>query len=224
MRRDDYSDIVREMRHDWPVRRTEVPWGWIALGTIAGATGYALYQQQTRNSVDFRPPDSAPSRTARGGRQDGYAITGRTVTINKPRRELYDYWRDFKNLPHFMEHVQDIEISGDSLVWTFAAPMGEVSVDARIIDDREGEIIAWESTPESQIEAHGHVRFRDAPANRGTEVEAQVAYIPPAGRVGQWIAKAFQTDPAIQGRRELKRFKMLMETGEIATNRNRKAA
>ena len=66
--------------------------------------------------------------------------------------------------------------------------------------------------------------FRDAPGGRGTEVEAIIAYVPPAGELGRWVAKLFQAEPAIQGRRELKRFKMLMETGEIATSATRKPA
>ena len=66
--------------------------------------------------------------------------------------------------------------------------------------------------------------FRDAPGGRGTEVEAIVAYVPPAGDLGRWVAKAFQAEPQAQGRRELKRLKMLLETGEIATNAMRKSA
>ena len=65
--------------------------------------------------------------------------------------------------------------------------------------------------------------YRDAPGNRGTEVEALIAYVPPGGELGRWIAKLFRAEPALQGRRDLKRFKMLMETGEIATSANRKS-
>jgi uncharacterized membrane protein len=76
----------------------------------------------------------------------------------------------------------------------------------------------------SQIDTEGKVLFRDAPGDRGTEVEAIVAYKPPAGELGRWIAKLFQREPAVQGRRELKRLKMLLETGEIATAQNRKSS
>jgi uncharacterized membrane protein len=44
-----------------------------------------------------------------------------------------------------------------------------------------------------------------------------IAYEPPAGVVGQMIAKLFQREPRIQTRRDLHRFKQLMEAGEIAT-------
>ena len=94
----------------------------------------------------------------------------------------------------------------------------------RIIDDRENEQIAWRSTENSEVDTEGKVMFREAPAGRGTEVEALIAYVPPAGELGRWIAKVFQAEPAMQGRRELRRLKMLLETGEIATASNRKPA
>ena len=195
------------------------------LGMLAGAVGFALYQQQTRNKVAYRPPDSAPGRTARQGRHGRYAVTGRTVTIKAPRQELYDFWRDFRNLPKFMENVHGVEVSGDVTRWTIAGPMGrDVHVETQIVQDRPGEQIAWRATEASEIDTEGKVMFRDAPAGRGTEVEAIVAYVPPAGELGRWVAKLYQTEPAMQGRRELKRLKMLIEAGEIATNRNRKAA
>ena len=99
----------------------------------------------------------------------------------------------------------------------------DVRVDTEVVSDTPGAEIAWRSIESSQIDTEGKVSFRDAPGNRGTEVEAIIAYDPPAGELGRWIAKIFQAEPALQGRRDLKRFKMLMETGEIATSANRKS-
>ncbi len=111
---------------------------------------------------------------------------------------------------------------GDHTSWTIAGPLGQdVLVETEIVSDRPAEQIAWRSTPQSQIETEGKIRFTDAPGNRGTQVEAIIAWVPPAGVVGKWIAKLFQADPAIQGRRDLKRLKMFLETGEIATSANR---
>ncbi len=200
-------------------------WLALALGAVVGAAGYAAWEVSRRNKVEHRSPDSAPGRTARQRRFGRYAVTGRTVTINRPRAELYAFWRDFRNLPEFMENVRDVQVEGDITRWTIRAPMGrEVSVVTRIVDDREGEQIAWRSTEASDIDTEGKVTFRDAPAGRGTEVEAIVSYVPPAGELGRLVAKLFQAEPAIQGRRELRRFKMLMEAGEIATNQNHRDA
>ncbi len=200
-------------------------WLAIGVGALAGAAGVAFYQQQTRNQVRHRPPDSAPGRTSRQSRFGGYAVTGRTVTIKKPRHELYTYWRDFSNLPRFMENVRDVKIEGDLTRWAISGPMGrDVTVETRIVEDREDELIAWRSTGASDIDTEGKVTFREAPGGRGTEVEAIIAYKPPAGELGRWVATLFQAEPAIQGRRELKRFKMLMEAGEIATSQLHKPA
>ncbi len=199
---------------------------WIAIGVgaIVGAASLAYYQQATRNQVAHRPPDSAPGRTARRSRFGDYAVTGRTVTVGKSRTEIYSFWRDFANLPKFMENVRDIQVAGDITRWTVRGPMGrDVHLETRIVEDREGECISWRSTEGSEIDTEGKVTFRDAPAGRGTEVEAIIAYVPPAGELGRWVASVFQAEPALQGRRELRRLKMLMETGEIATNRNRTA-
>ena len=214
------------VRYRGPARAQDhsLLWLGLGLGALAGAGAYAYYVQAWRNPVTHRPPDSAPGRTARQRRFGRYAVTGRTVTINRPRAELYAFWRDFRNLPQFMENVHSVSVEGDITRWAIRAPAGrEVSVETRFVADREGEEIAWRSTEHSDIDTEGKVMFRDAPAGRGTEVEAIVAYRPPAGELGRWIAKLYQAEPAIQGRRELKRFKMLMETGEIATCANRKS-
>jgi uncharacterized membrane protein len=195
------------------------------MGALLATGGYVLWRQSRRARAVPRPPDSAPGRTARQRRFGGYAVTGRTVTIHRPRRELYDFWRDFSNLPRFMESVIDVTASGDITHWTIAGPAGrDITVLTRIIEDRPGEMIGWRSVEGSDIETEGKVVFRDAPAGRGTEVEAIIAYKPPGGELGRWIAKLFQAEPHLQGRRELKRFKMLMETGEVATSRNQRLA
>ena len=187
---------------------------------IAGAMGAKAYDRWRERL----PADSAPGRTRRGvGRFGEYAVVGRTVTIGRPRAELYSYWRDFRNLSRFMENIEKVEVDGDRTIWAVAAPAGRsVTLVTEIVEERENELIAWRSLPESDIDTEGRVTFRDAPTGRGTCVEAIVAYKPPGGQLGRLVAKLFQREPNIQGRRELKRFKMLMETGELATAANRR--
>lgn len=152
-------------------------------------------------------------------------LIGRSVTIRRPRAELYAYWRDFTNLPTFMENVERIEpLDNRRTRWTVKAP-GEVTVEwtAAITDEREGEYIAWASEEEADVPNSGRIEFRDAQGDRGTIVTATILYDPPAGLMGKLIAKMFQREPAIQARRDLRRFKQLMETGEVATGaRNRR--
>jgi uncharacterized membrane protein len=186
------------------------------LGVAAGAIAIGALAASNRPH-DHHPPDDAPGRTAKRGRFGEYEVVGHAVTINKPRHQLYAFWRDFDNLASFMENVEGVEATGATrAVWTIKAPAGQtVDVETEVIEDRPDELIAWRSVEGSDIDTEGRVKFRDAGA-RGTIVEAIIAYKPPAGAVGKFIAKLFQREPNIQGRQELKRLKMLMETGELA--------
>jgi uncharacterized membrane protein len=144
------------------------------------------------------------------------------VLINKPRAELYAFWRDFQNLPLFMEAIESVRPSAaGAMTWRIKAPAGQtVELETTVTAEIEGQSIGWASTDASQIETKGEVTFEDAPAGRGTIVTANIAYEPPAGEVGRLVAKLFAAEPNIQARHELKRFKMLMETGEIAFSPN----
>lgn len=198
-----------------------------AMASVVGTLGVgalAFWYARNANKRNMGAPDSAPGRTSRQSRFNGMAVVGRSVTINRPRAELYAFWRDFSNLPGFMENVEAVEVRDDLTIWTIRAPAGStVTVKSRVVADKENEQIAWRSVEGSDIETEGKVMFRDAPGDRGTVVEAIIAYRPPAGLAGKLIAKLFQAEPEVQSRRDLKRFKMLMETGEVSTSRNRKS-
>lgn len=169
--------------------------------------------------------DDAPKRAQRDDKDGELAIVGRSVTIMRPRHELFAYWRDFTRLPTFMHAIERIEVTGPNRsVWTIKAPAGQnVTLETELVDVVENESIGWRSVEGSQIRTSGMVTFRDAPAGRGTVVSADIAYEPPGGDLGRLLAKLFQAEPNIQARHELKRFKMLMEAGEIATGANHKA-
>lgn len=179
--------------------------------------------------------DDAPLSTAkdRAGKQaateslidaKGDHVVGRAVTINRPAAELYAYFRDFARLPTFMENVERIDVLDPMRShWVVKAPGGRtVEWDARITEEREGEVIAWTTEEGADVANSGRIEFRDAGA-RGTVVVATIAYDPPGGTIGKIVAKLFQREPAIQARRDLRRFKQLMETGEIATSSRTKA-
>lgn len=189
---------------------------------LAGAAIAAYYlTQQSRVS---HPPDSAPGRTAKQGWFGDYKVAGRSVTIAAPRQELFQRWTNPNELARFMENVRSVEEGPDGTwSWVVARPAGsEVKLVTKVVESRKGEFLSWRSVEGSEVEAEGKVFFRDAPAGRGSIVEAIIAYKPPGGTVGHWIAKAFRADPRLQGRHELKRLKMLVETGEIATSANRR--
>ena len=176
--------------------------------------------QATDDAPVSAAKSDAAARTSDGlvDAQGGHVV-GRSVTINRSRDELYAYFRDFSKLPTFMENVVSIDmLSSIRSHWVVKAP-GNRTVEwtAKLTEDQEGEAIAWTSEADADVANSGRVTFRDAQGGRGTIVTATILYDPPGGAVGKLIAKLFQREPAIQARRDLRRFKMLMETGEVAT-------
>ncbi|CAN5183900.1 SRPBCC family protein [soil metagenome] len=175
-------------------------------------------------ATDEAPPatsklkDERTSAIAALTQPKGDDLIGRSVTINRPREELFAYWRDFSNLPTFMDNVERIDVLSDTKShWVVKAPAGKtVEWDAIITEEKPGALIAWTSAEGADVPNSGRIEFVDA-AERGTIVRATIAYDPPVGVVGKVIAKLFQREPAIQARRDLRRFKQLMETGEVAT-------
>jgi uncharacterized membrane protein len=151
--------------------------------------------------------------------QHGDVLVGRTVTIDRPRDSLYAFWRRFSNLPSFMHNVRSVRvIDPQHSHWVIEAPAGNtVEWDARITEDEPGRLIAWESVEGASVRNSGRVEFLDSPDERGTMVRVTLTYDPPAGTVGKLIAKLFQKEPKVQARQDLRRFKQLMETGEVST-------
>lgn len=147
------------------------------------------------------------------------ALVGRTITVNLPRTVVYAFWRDFRNFPSFMENVVSVEVGDDRRShWVVKAPGGRtVEWDSVITEDEPDGLIAWESAPGADIRNTGRIEFRDAAPGRGTCVTATIVYDPPGGELGILLAKLFQKEPKIQARRDLRRFKQFLETGEIST-------
>ena len=165
-----------------------------------------------------RRPDPSAAGTS-GETEHSDVLVGRTVSINRSRQELYAFWRDFRNLPQFMDNIQSVTVLDESRShWVVRAPAGRtVEWDARIVEDEPGEVIAWESVGDASVRNSGRIEFRDSANGRGTLVTATLVYDPPAGGVGELVAKLFQREPKVQARQDLRRFKQLMETGEVAT-------
>lgn len=193
----------------------------LAAAALALTVGAGLAAKAVLQSGPRRPPDSAPGRTARRSDFGGYRVAGRTVTIDAPRTRIYEMWRDPNRLADFMQDLAAVQVTGDTVTWVIDGPSGRFPVETRLVEDRENEALAWRSVDGADIQIEAKVQLREAPAGRGTEVEAHVAWRPHAGLVGQWAATLRGADPQMRGRQELKRLKMLLETGEIATSKNR---
>lgn len=139
-----------------------------------------------------------------------------TTTIRKPAREVYDFWRALEHLPTFMAHLEEVTTTDDGRShWRASAPFGRsVEWDARITEDVPGEVLAWESLPDSQVPNAGSVRFVTAPGDQGTELHVSMTYQVPAGKIGEAVARYFGEDPHQQLDDDLRRVKQVLETGE----------
>lgn len=201
----------------------------LGLGLATAGAAAFFFARARQQDEDYDGPliSDAPDHVLRGkalrksrNQEEGRALVGRTVTIGKPAQELYAFWRRFERFPEFMDNVREIRrIDDKRSEWLIEAPMGAtVSVKTRIVEDEAGRTIAWISEPDSQIQTEGRVEFADAPPGRGSYVRLLIRYTPPAGEIGRMLAKILQREPQVQARRDLRRFKQLMETGEIPVN------
>ena len=140
----------------------------------------------------------------------------KSVTINRSPEDLYRFWRNFENLPRFMDHLESVRVTGNNRShWVAKAPAGSrVEWDAEIYNEKENELIAWRSLEGADVNSAGSVHFTAAPGGRGTEVRVVLKYDPPGGIVGATIARLFGDEPSQQIDEDLRRFKQVMETGE----------
>jgi uncharacterized membrane protein len=152
-----------------------------------------------------------------GGGTGGPIHVVKAITIGRPAEELYRFWHDFENLPRFMQHLEAVRTTADKRShWQVKAPLGRiVEWDAEITEDQPNRLIAWHSLPGADVANSGSVRFEPAPGNRGTIVRVDLNYEPPAGPVGAAFAKLFGKAPDQQIHRDLRRFKQIIEVGEI---------
>jgi uncharacterized membrane protein len=140
-----------------------------------------------------------------------------STTIRKDRQEVYAFWRALDRLPEFMAHVDEVRLLSDTRShWQVSAPFGRtVAWEAEIVQDEPGRLLAWRSLAGADVANAGLVRFQDAPRDQGTEVRVVISYDVPAGRLGEALARWAGEDPHQQLDDDLRRFKQVMETGEV---------
>jgi uncharacterized membrane protein len=167
-------------------------------------------------SSDTVPGDA---RKHKADRESGESMAVRAVTIGKPREAVFAFFRDFSNLARFMENIERIDVQdAQHSHWVVKAPAGRsLEWDSILTEEEPDRLLVWESEPGAEVKNHGRVVFTDAPAGRGTEIHATIVYDAPGGEFGKLIATLFQKEPGQQAKRDLRRLKMLLETGEIAT-------
>ena len=183
---------------------------------LAAGGSYLLYR-----GLAGKDPVYEALNIRRSPAADGHLLVHQPVTISRPQAEVYAFWRNFENLPRFMQHLQAVtaqEPDGRRSHWVTRAPLGRtVEWDAEIVEESADELIAWRSLPGAEIENTGRVWFRDALSGAGTVVDVQLEYRPPLGAPSVVVARLFGEQPWQQVRDDLRRFKQIMEAGETAT-------
>lgn len=182
-----------------------------AAVTIGGVTAldWLAASQLSRRAGRARPE---PARHV--------AVARKSVTLNERAEPLYRFWRDFSNLPRFMQHLQSVHAIGEGRSrWRARGPAGiAMEWDAELVDDRPNQRIAWRSMPGASLPHSGMVCFDSVPGDRGTTVTVELEYDPPAGALGARIARLLGYAPEQQLQEDLRRFKQLMETGDVVVS------
>lgn len=174
-----------------------------SITAVAGVTALDVYCGQALRSN--------PEAT------HGVQFVEETLTINDTAENLYNFWHQLENLPSFMAHLKSVTKMGENRWhWVAKGPAGmNVEWDAEIVAHRPHEFISWRSLEGSDVDTCGTVRFDPAPGQRGTIVRVEMEYGPPVGALGAAVAKLFGEAPEKQVPVDLRRFKQLMETGEV---------
>ena len=213
----------------YALKRREVPGGAAAIAGAAllyrGATGHCdVYQALGINHRDVTAREKGTGVIADRGSDTRAQLGGlrgihveESATISRPLPELYRFWRNFENLPQFMEHLEAVAAREEGIShWVAKGPAGmQVEWDARIINEVENKVIGWQSLAGSTIATAGSVNFDEDP--HGTRVTVHLQYNPPGGKLGAAVAKMFGEEPNQTIREDLRRLKQLMEAGEIPT-------
>jgi len=149
------------------------------------------------------------------------ADTHATFIVNAPPEQAYKLWRDFAGLPRFMVHLKSVrELDGHHSEWVALGPgQREIRWNAEIVEDTANQRIVWRSLPDSQVQTSGSVNFRPDPQGRGTFVSVNLQYGVPGGSLTTGLATLFGKHPEFVVREDLRRFKQLLETGEVPTTR-----
>ncbi len=192
------------------------------------ALGSALVSSKSKGKVAFTTAAVAgvtaldllcAAQMSRRPFQKGQPLLVRkSIIVGRSPDEVYRFWRNFEQLPRFMNHLQSVtQLDAGRSHWVTKGPAGtNVEWDAQIIEDKPNQLIAWRSLEGSDVDNAGQVRFQQAPGDRGTVVNVELRYHPPAGKLGALFAKILGEAPEKQIAVDLLRFKQLIETGEVA--------
>lgn len=190
----------------------------ILLGLLGAGLLYrgASGQCEAYRTLGINTADKSQDRAVEVARE---VHVEKSITINSSPREMYRFWRNFDNLPRFMENLESVTpIDENRSHWVAKGPGGKkLEWDAEIYNEKENQLIAWRSLSGSDITNAGSVHFEEAPGGRGTLLKVVLNYNPPGGKRAALFAKLFGQESGQLVEHNLKRLKQFIETGEIPT-------
>jgi uncharacterized membrane protein len=188
---------------------------WRSIGAAALAGAPLAYRGATGHWPGSQPASRQALDTAAEAEAETKPSIHTALTIDKPRAELYAFWRRLENLPRFMKNLTEVTDLGNGRShWVGKSALGlKAQWDAEIVEEREGQFLSWRSLPGSMISNAGTVSFEESPNGRGTIVRVTMDVGTGLGKVASKLGGANQQEV----REDLRRFKELMETGEVAT-------
>lgn len=180
-----------------------------ALVSVLGVTALDVRAAMQAGKDGGRP--HSPTSSGRA------TPTTKTIVVNRAPEDVYQFWLNFENFPRFMRHLDAVRDLGDGRShWKAVGPAGAMfEWDAQVGETRPNELITWRSLPGADVDNAGSVRFERAPGGRGTLVRVNLRYDPPAGALGKAVATLFGREPGQEVQEDLRRFKQVMETGEV---------
>ncbi len=198
-------------------------WSLMAAGGALGL--YALTRRSKTSTAVAAVGLFALTEAGLRSRQPGNGSSARphkahaSFAINCSPEQAYSFWKDFENLPRFMQHLDSVRQTGENRSeWTALGPMNtKFRWISEITEDRPNERIAWRSVEGSEVDNHGSVEFRPGENGRGTIATVKLAYVPPGGPLGKAFASIMGKNPTFTVREDLRRFKALLEAGEVPT-------
>jgi len=201
-----------------------------SMGGLAAvvAGGGFLYRAVTGHCYLYEQLglDTAGSSSGVAGAPDSDAEAVGSITIGKSAEELERLWRDPETLARIVGNFAEVTPEGEGRHhWKLRAPLGRtLEWDSRTVEDAAGHGLRWESLEGAELPNEGEVRFRPAPAGRGTEATLRIRFDPPGGAIGGVVTKLLGFVPRLMASRTLHYFKSLAETGEIPTTDRQPAA
>ena len=176
-------------------------------GALSSAAGGALLLRSAMNM---------PLKRLAGTGGDTIQIR-KTLHVNAPVEQVFDALAHYENFPYFMRNVRSARSrrNGHSH-WRVAGPAGTtIEWDAETTRFEPNELIAWRTVPHASVRHSGSMRFQ-AKNGGGACVEIHLRCSPPAGVLGQGLAKLFGVDPKKELDEDLMRLKSFLETGKRA--------